>query len=406
MASPQSPDVLSEFYRLQNQQTQALLDALGQLVQGQRAMQNDAAAAASPLTQPQNTTAPTFRPFDAALESWTEWSRQFGFHLATYRIQGNERQPFLLSSVGMTTYRVIVKLFPRREVATLSYEEILSALDAYFKESVNVDAKRYTFFRTKHTTGQTNREWVATLQGLTRDCAFECQCGLPYSDTMVRDAIAQNVSDVRIREQILKLVNPSLQQVMDVLDRQDTLAFAQESFETSPAVCQVNRHTRRAARSSKQPTRPAALLPPGSQPRVPCWQANAVIKSCPRCATKHSRENCPSHQAICFYCNKKGHVQSVCQKKLRLEAQNRSRPFASRRNRTKDTQARETSPMEIHVVHSTPRSATLTVTVFITKIVCVDIAGTPVKSQVIMYQCQFTLHETVALVVSRTINFF
>ncbi|XP_049780966.1 uncharacterized protein LOC126183225 [Schistocerca cancellata] len=91
MASPQSPDVLSEFYRLQNQQTQALLDALGQLVQGQRALQNDAAAAAPPLPQPQHAVAPPFRPFDAALESWTEWSRQFGFHLAAYRIQGTEK---------------------------------------------------------------------------------------------------------------------------------------------------------------------------------------------------------------------------------------------------------------------------------------------------------------------------
>ncbi|XP_049959313.1 uncharacterized protein LOC126475469 isoform X3 [Schistocerca serialis cubense] len=71
-----------------NQQTQALLDALGQLVQGQRALQNDAATAASPLPQPQHAVAPPFRPFDAALESWTEWSRQFGFHLAVYRIQG------------------------------------------------------------------------------------------------------------------------------------------------------------------------------------------------------------------------------------------------------------------------------------------------------------------------------
>ncbi|XP_049846880.1 MAPK-interacting and spindle-stabilizing protein-like [Schistocerca gregaria] len=87
MASPQSPDVLSEFYRLQNQQMQALLDALGQLLQGQRAMKNDATAAASPLTQPQHAVAPTFRPFDAALESWTEWSHQFGFHFAAYRIQ-------------------------------------------------------------------------------------------------------------------------------------------------------------------------------------------------------------------------------------------------------------------------------------------------------------------------------
>ncbi|XP_049955602.1 uncharacterized protein LOC126471455 [Schistocerca serialis cubense] len=66
---------------------QALLDALRQLIQGQRAMQNDAAAAAPPLMQPQQAVAPTFRPFDAALESWTEWSHQFGFHLAASRIQ-------------------------------------------------------------------------------------------------------------------------------------------------------------------------------------------------------------------------------------------------------------------------------------------------------------------------------
>ncbi|XP_049845729.1 uncharacterized protein LOC126298443 [Schistocerca gregaria] len=50
-------------------------------------MQDGAAAAASPQTQPQHAVAPTFRPFDAALESWTEWSREFGFHLAAYRIQ-------------------------------------------------------------------------------------------------------------------------------------------------------------------------------------------------------------------------------------------------------------------------------------------------------------------------------
>ncbi|XP_049937781.1 uncharacterized protein LOC126412304 [Schistocerca serialis cubense] len=327
------------------------------LVQGQRALPNDAAAAASPLPQPQHAVAPPFRNFQVDVETWTEWSRQFGFHLTAYRIHGNERQPHLLSCVGVQTYRVIVKLFPRRAVATLSYEEILSALDAYFKETVNVVAKRYTFFRTKRTAGQTNREWVATLQGLTRDCAFECECGLPYSDTMVRDAIAQNVSDVRIREQILKLVNPSLQQVIDILDRQDTLDFAQESFETSAAVCHINRPAGRAARTDKQPSRSSAQLPPSS-PHVPRKHTNAV-KSCPRCATRHSRDNCPSRQTICFYCNNKGHVQSVCQRKLGSDTLNHSRPFASRRNRTKNTQARGPSPVDIHVVNSTPSSATL-----------------------------------------------
>ncbi|XP_046987713.1 uncharacterized protein LOC124621950 [Schistocerca americana] len=84
-----SPDVLSEFYRLQNQQTQALLDALGQLVQGQRALQHDAAAAASPLPQPQLAVAPPFRHYNPVHESWTEWSRQFAFHLAAYRIPGD-----------------------------------------------------------------------------------------------------------------------------------------------------------------------------------------------------------------------------------------------------------------------------------------------------------------------------
>ncbi|XP_049942537.1 uncharacterized protein LOC126419392 [Schistocerca serialis cubense] len=87
MASPHSPDVLSEFYRLQNQKTQALLDALGQLVQGQRTIQTDAAAAASSLPLPLNAVAPPFRPYVAANETWHEWSRQFNFHLAAYRIQ-------------------------------------------------------------------------------------------------------------------------------------------------------------------------------------------------------------------------------------------------------------------------------------------------------------------------------
>ncbi|XP_049937953.1 uncharacterized protein LOC126412411 isoform X2 [Schistocerca serialis cubense] len=297
---------------------QALLDALGQLVQGQHPGSTCTAAAASPLPQPQHAVAPPFRNFQADVETWTEWSRQFGFHRAAYRIQGNERQPHLLACVGVQTYHVIVKLFPRRDVATLSYEEILSALDAYFKETVNVVAKRYTFFRTKRMASQTNREWVATLQGLTRDCAFECECGLPYSDTIVRDAIAQNVSDFRIREQILKLVNPSLQQVIGILDRQDTLNFAQESFATSPAVCNINRPTGHAARPGILPSHTSAQLPPRSKPGVLRQHTNAV-KSCLWCATRHAREHCPSRQAICYFCNKKGHIQSVCQKKLRSD---------------------------------------------------------------------------------------
>ncbi|XP_049955821.1 uncharacterized protein K02A2.6-like [Schistocerca serialis cubense] len=174
---------------------------------------------------------------------------------------------------------------------------------------------------------------------------------------MVRDAIAQNVSDVRIREQILKLVNPSLQQVIDILDRQDTLDCAQESFEPSPAVCNINRPAGRAARPGQLPSRKQTQLPPRSKPRVPRQPTNAV-KSCPRCATRHSREHCPSRQAICFFCNRKGNVQSVCHKKLRLDNHNHSRPFASRRNRTKDTQDRGPSPMDIHVVNSDSSSAT------------------------------------------------
>ncbi|XP_049956802.1 uncharacterized protein LOC126473644 isoform X2 [Schistocerca serialis cubense] len=176
---------------------------------------------------------------------------------------------------------------------------------------------------------------------------------------MVHDAIAQNVSDVRIREQILKLVNPSLQQVIDILDRQDTLDCAQESFETSPAVCNINRPAgrSRAKRPGQLPSHTSAQLPPRAKPGVPRQHTNAV-KSCPRCATRHSREHCPSRQAICFFCNKKGHVQSVCQKKLRSDNHNHSRPFASRRNRTKDTQARGPSPMDIHVVNSDSSSDT------------------------------------------------
>lgn len=307
---------LTQFCQFQAQQMSQLTQAVQQLAQSQQATaQTQQSLPSRPQQDVQSAPVPPFRPFIEEKETWHEWLVQFTSHLTAYNVQGTVKLPFFLACAGVVVYRTASKLFPTTSPESVSYDALIEALSKYYDEQVHVAAARFKFFRSRKQDGQTYRQWLAELQGLTRDCKFRCSCGEYYNDSMIRDVITQNVPDNRIREQILRHADPTLQQVMQIIDFQDASELAKSSFDPV-GVCTVS-----TARQGKlqqngpaptQGARPAGRSAAGRKHKPSTYPARGKVKSCPRCFSKHTRDNCPSHSATCFACGKLGHVRSVC----------------------------------------------------------------------------------------------
>ncbi|XP_047100782.1 uncharacterized protein LOC124719359 [Schistocerca piceifrons] len=234
MASPQEQASVSDVVRFQSQQMTQLLAAINGLVTLQTA------ATLAPPTPPPVPTpspmAPPFRAFSPDVERWPEYIVQLEAHFVAYNIPGTEWLAFFIANAGVVLYRVLVKLFPTTRPETKTYDEVIDILNSYFRDSVNVVHARYKFFCLRRGPTQSNKSWLAHLQGLSSDCDFNFSFGRSYADIMIRDTIAQNVADHRIREQILRFKNTSLQEVVNLLDTQDTLDMATSTFDVTPGV--------------------------------------------------------------------------------------------------------------------------------------------------------------------------
>ncbi|XP_049798833.1 uncharacterized protein LOC126233651 [Schistocerca nitens] len=133
-----------------------------------------------------------------------------------------------------------------------------------------------------------------------------------------------------------RLPDPSLETVMNIIEAQDTFDYAECELDQpciSQIACakQVISRPRPHRQSQTVNTSRPRHVKHIRQPRV----QNDRVKSCPKCVLAHPRERCPLRNAVCHFCQRKGHIQTVCLRK--------------RKNNSSAAQ-----PMDIHVLQSQP----------------------------------------------------
>ena len=164
---------------------------------------------------------PTFPAFDRSVEPWSNYVERLEQHLLAHGIHDENRsRAFFLATVGPQVYRLIQQLNPEQSPRDLSYSHIKGCLYEYFDAQIHVTSARQAFFSCRKAPGQTYREWITTLQCLSRDCKFRCAnvaCKQSYASSLIRDMVVFHAPDEGLRADILKLQDPSLDTCLPII---------------------------------------------------------------------------------------------------------------------------------------------------------------------------------------------
>lgn len=245
---------------------------------------------------------PVFQCFNKEKQTWESYLQQLQQHFAAYSVSTPERQKsFFLSWCGAEIFELLKNLFGVSTLESQTFIELTEKLTNHFALSQHIIAARYEFHKRNMKSGQTYKEWIADLRGLSRQCKFICTsntCSSSYVDEMIRDHIIVYTPHDAVRAAALQKQNATLADVVMIAEtfeatRKTVEALKENSNEKTIEVNWVNKKKSYNKNIDKQPK----------------------FKSCSGCYSTHKREECRFKNAFCNKCGKKGHISHVCMSK-------------------------------------------------------------------------------------------
>ena len=207
-----------------------------------------------------------------------------------------------------------------REVTDVSYEEVKAALRQHFEEKRNFLAARLDFFRTVQQECQSITDVLAELRNKAKECDFEEQCCVKCQDNALRDRLVMGCRHTFIQQAILKEGDASLANVLQCAKMAELLSKAlckmhEQTTDHTTGHTQQGVHAVRHSQPSRQKQRFRDKQRPEHAEK---GQANTQPnrrgqKVCYRCGSlTHHHRDCPFINAVCYGCDRKGHIQAVC----------------------------------------------------------------------------------------------
>lgn len=233
-----------------------------------------------------------FEPFnekEGDIDCYLERLHQY-FIAVDIKIEDNttaRRKGILLSSIGRDPYKTLKDICFPASPNDKTYDELVTLLKGHYRPKRVVVGERFKFHSAKQNTGESINDYATRLKQLSIHCEF------------TGDQLKQNLRDRFICGLHSESTQKKLLAKTYTFDEALTLALAEEtasknvtnigtSREYQP---QVNRVGHKYSNSKPQP----------------------VGKKCDRCGLRnHSREECRHKNAVCFRCNKVGHLKSQC----------------------------------------------------------------------------------------------
>ena len=198
----------------------------------------------------------------------------------------------------------------------------MEKVKTHFNPKPSPIIKRFEFNTRKQRPGETVAEYIKALQKITEHCEY----GEILND-MLRDRLVCGIADKRVQNRYLRETKLTYTEVRDMALAAETADKDSKRLQVENddsgvmvppvtlnshkegTVAHVDKHTDKSRVSRAQPGKGS------SQQRAP--RSGGRNTTCYHCGGKHEASRCKYREYECHYCRKKGHLASVCRKKMR-----------------------------------------------------------------------------------------
>ena len=240
--------------------------------------------------------------FNPDTDSVTAYIERVHLFFAANDIPDKKLVPVFLSTIGGKTYELLRNLVNPNPPETLKLSELTETLKRYYEPKPLVIAERFHFHRRFQAADENVAEFMAQLRRLSEHCDFGA-----YLDQALRDRLVCGLRNESIQRRLLAESDLSLTRALELAQGMEAAESNVKSLKgAESAVHKVTTQTSIASTSTSTP--------------------------CYRCGhSNHAPNECRFREAVCHYCNKKGHIAPACRAKKQQDAArnqvNRKGPF-------------------------------------------------------------------------------
>lgn len=228
--------------------------------------------------------------FDHQKDDWRIYKTRLPAMFDKLKIQdgdAKEKKAVLLDCLCMDTYTELYGILYPSDPSKKTYDEIIKELDDHFSVTTILYVERKKFFRAQIQPGENAQEFLNRL----RKIATKCEFGGRLNDLLCDIFVAG--LDGKVFDRLCDEDNLTLEKALTIAKKYE-LKFSEPAAD----INWINRRTnhRNATGITKDKSR-------GATPKM----------SCNHCGYKnHYSTDCRFKNVTCRRCNKRGHMEAVC----------------------------------------------------------------------------------------------
>ena len=244
----------------------------------------------------------SFQPFDSTSELWTDYLARFRTFVTANSIPDNKQAQIFLTNQSNSVYKMLSNLAAQQQPVKSIHELTMNDIQTFMAEQFDpkrfVVRERFKFWSDmKRKPGETIPELASRIRQDAATCDF--QSIKDPLDEALRTKFICSVDNEAVLKTLFKLKD-------DELKFSNAIRVAQEVEE--------------AAKVAKETVhgQPSTSVQKVYHAKSKTSKTEEKKTACFRCGNSgHFSKACPHIKAICSFCKKTGHLQSVCMSRLR-----------------------------------------------------------------------------------------
>ena len=244
----------------------------------------------------------SFQPFDSTSELWTDYLARFRTFVTANSIPDNKQAQIFLTNQSNSVYKMLSNLATQQQPVKSIHELTMNDIQTFMAEQFDpkrfVVRERFKFWSDmKRKPGETIPELASRIRQDAATCDF--QSIKDPLDEALRTKFICSVDNEAVLKTLFKLKD-------DELKFSNAIRVAQEVEE--------------AAKVAKETVhgQPSTSVQKVYHAKSKTSKTQEKKTACFRCGNSgHFSKACPHIKAICSFCKKTGHLQSVCMSRLR-----------------------------------------------------------------------------------------
>ena len=244
----------------------------------------------------------SFQPFDSTSELWTDYLARFRTFVTANSVTDNKQAQIFLTNQSNSVYKMLSNLAAQQQPVKSIHELTMNDIQTFMAEQFDpkrfVVRERFKFWSDmKRKPGETIPELASRIRQDAATCDF--QSIKDPLDEALRTKFICSVDNEAVLKTLFKLKD-------DELKFSNAIRVAQEVEE--------------AAKVAKETVhgQPSTSVQKVYHAKSKTSKTQEKKTACFRCGNSgHFSKACPHIKAICSFCKKTGHLQSVCMSRLR-----------------------------------------------------------------------------------------